>query len=253
MIPMNRKRIFNVVNVSFADDKVGNVYNKIMLVAIVASIIPMAFKQDTHLLRVVDQITVAIFIVDYMLRWITADYNKPAQGKVAFAVYPLTPWAIVDLLAILPSLTPLSSGFRLLKLLRAFRAFRVVKFLRYSKSVRIITAVLREQKRPLLTVLGLAIGYTLVSALFMFNAEPDSFETFFDAVYWATTALTTVGYGDIYPVTTTGRIISMLSSFVGIAVVALPSGIITAGYMDAVRRDAETEKENYHGDQIQEE
>ena len=162
----------------------------------------------------------------------------------------MQPWAIIDLLAILPSLTPLSSGFRLLKLLRAFRAFRVVKFLRYSKSVRIITAVLRDQRRPLLTVLGLSVGYTLVSALFMFNAEPDSFDTFFDAIYWATTALTTVGYGDIYPVTDAGRIVSMLSSFVGIAIVALPSGILTAGYMDAVKQDAEPEEEDHHGDQI---
>ena len=250
---MIRKKIFDAVSVTNADDKISSIYNKVMLVAIIASIVPMAFKQDTQALRVIDQVTVTLFIIDYALRWITADYNKPQHGRAAFALYPVTPWAIIDLLAILPSMTPLSSGFRLLKLLRAFRAFRVVKFLRYSKSVRIITAVLREQRRPLLTVLGLAIGYTLVSALFMFNAEPDSFDTFFDAAYWATTALTTVGYGDIYPVTHTGKIISMLSSFVGIAIVALPSGIITAGYMDAVRRDAETEKENYHGDQIQEE
>lgn len=248
---MTRKKIFDIVNVSNADDKISNIYNKVMLVAIIVSIVPMAFKQqDRGALLVTDQVTVLLFILDYALRWITADYNKPQQGKAAFALYPVTPWAIIDLLAILPSLTTLSSGFRLLKLLRAFRAFRVVKFLRYSKSVRIITAVLREQKRPLLTVLGLAIGYTLVSALFMFNAEPDSFETFFDAIYWATTALTTVGYGDIYPVTKAGKIISMLSSFVGIAIVALPSGILTAGYMDAVKQDAETEKEEHYGDQI---
>lgn len=237
---MIRKKIFDIVNVSNADDKYSDIYNKVMLIAIIASVVPMAFKQDTPVLCIMDQVTVTLFIVDYALRWITADYNKPGQGEAAFLLYPVTPWAIIDLLAILPALTPLSSGFRLLRLLRAFRAFRVVKFLRYSRSVRIITAVLREQKRPLLTVLGLAVGYTLVSALFMFNAEPDSFDTFFDAVYWATTALTTVGYGDIYPVTNIGRTISMLSSFVGIAIVALPSGIITAGYMDAVKEENES-------------
>lgn len=248
---MTRRKIFDIVNVSNEDDKISNIYNKVMLVAIIASIVPMAFKQqDRTALLIVDQMTVLLFIIDYALRWITADYNKPQQGKAAFALYPVQPWAIIDLLAILPSLTPLSSGFRLLKLLRAFRAFRVVKFLRYSKSVRIITAVLRDQRRPLLTVLGLSVGYTLVSALFMFNAEPDSFDTFFDAIYWATTALTTVGYGDIYPVTDAGRIVSMLSSFVGIAIVALPSGILTAGYMDAVKQDAEPEEEDHHGDQI---
>ena len=76
----------------------------------------------------------------------------------------------------------------------------------------------------------------LLSALIMFNAEPDSFPTFFDAFYWAMVTLTTVGYGDIYPVSVTGRVVSMISSFMGIAIVALPTGIITAGYMDALKQ-----------------
>ena len=77
----------------------------------------------------------------------------------------------------------------------------------------------------------------MVSALVVFNVEPDSFSNFFDAVYWATVSLTTVGYGDIYPVTTIGRIITMLSSIFGIAIVALPAGIITAGYMNELRKE----------------
>lgn len=236
-----RKRLFEIVNLDRDDDKISNIYNRIMLIAIIASVIPMAFKGDTAVLLVIDRVTVSIFIFDYILRWITSDYAYHKLRRKAFFLYPITPWAIIDLLAILPSLTALSSGFRLLKLLRAFRAFRVVKLLRYSKSVRIIIAVFRNEKRALMTVLALAAGYILVSALLIFTAEPESFSTFFDAVYWATTALTTVGYGDIYPVTTVGRIISMFSSFVGIAIVAMPSGIITAGYMDAVKQNSESE------------
>ncbi len=83
----------------------------------------------------------------------------------------------------------------------------------------------------------LAFGYILVAALVIFNVEPDSFNTFFDAVYWATVSLTTVGYGDIYPVSTMGRIITMLSSVFGIAIVALPAGIITAGYMTEIQKE----------------
>ncbi len=86
----------------------------------------------------------------------------------------------------------------------------------------------------MLAVCTLAAGYILLSALLIFNVEPDSFETFFDAVYWARDRLTTVGYGDIYPTTTAGRMITMVSSMFGIAIVALPAGIITAGYMDAL-------------------
>lgn len=236
---MNRKRIFDIVDAGSVNDRIGGIYNKVMLAAILGSIVPMAFKQDTPVLRAIDQVTVILFVVDYALRWITADYALPKRGRAAFALYPVTPWAIIDLLAILPSLTAISSGFRLLKLLRAFRAFRVVKFLRYSKSVRILSAVLRNERKSLYTVLGLAFGYTLVSALMIFQAEPENFDTFFDSVYWATTALTTVGYGDIYPVTHLGKVISMCSSFVGIAIVALPSGIVTAGYMDAIKNDVD--------------
>ena len=76
----------------------------------------------------------------------------------------------------------------------------------------------------------------------MFNVEGDSFETFFEAIYWATVSLTTVGYGDIYPVTTAGRIITMISSIFGIAIVALPAGIITAGYMDELSEEKKEEK-----------
>lgn len=82
----------------------------------------------------------------------------------------------------------------------------------------------------------MAIAYIVVSALVIFNVEPDSFETFFDAIYWATVSLTTVGYGDIYPVSTIGRIVTMISSVFGIAIIALPSGIITGGYLNEINK-----------------
>lgn len=89
----------------------------------------------------------------------------------------------------------------------------------------------------MLVVGGLAIGYIVISALIMFNVEPATFPSFFDAVYWATVSLTTVGYGDIYAVSTIGKVITMLSSVFGIAIVALPAGIVTAGYMEEINKD----------------
>lgn len=94
----------------------------------------------------------------------------------------------------------------------------------------------------------MAGGYILISALIIFNVEPDSFGNFFDAIYWATVSLTTVGYGDIYPVSTMGRVITMLSSILGIAIVALPAGIITAGYMKELEK--RTEKRESHKEGI---
>ena len=161
----------------------------------------------------------------------TADY-KIKKGKKSFILYPFTPMAVIDLLSILPTIVAINSAFKILKvlrLLRTLRVFRVFKVVRYSKSISIIINVFKKQKESLLVVCGMAIGYILVSALIVISIEPETFPTFFDAIYWATVSLTTVGYGDIYAVSTAGKIITMISSIFGIAIVALPAGIVTAG------------------------
>lgn len=148
--------------------------------------------------------------------------------------------AIIDLLSILPSINMINKGFKSLKtirLIRTFRVLRIFKSFRYSKNIQIILQVEKNSKKALIAVLYLAIGYIFVCTLIIFNVEPDSFNTFFDAIYWATISLTTVGYCDIYPITTLGRIITMVSSFMGIAIVALPASIITAGYMKEIESD----------------
>lgn len=232
-----RKRIFEIIEVSSGDDLASRVYDWCMMATILVSLIPLATKSTAPWTVAVDKITVAVFIVDYLLRLWTADFKLPRRGRWAFVIYPVTPMALIDLLTILPSFGVISRWARVLRIFRLFRTFkvfRVVKFVRYSKNIEIILSVLRQQRGALLTVGALAGGYILISALIVFNVEPDTFNTFFDAIYWSTISLTTVGYGDIYPVSTAGRIFTMLSSMVGIAIVALPAGIITAGYMDAV-------------------
>ena len=122
--------------------------------------------------------------------------------------------------------------FKVSRLFRSLRVFRIFKSFRYSKNVALIVRVFSKQKDSLMVVIWFALGYVFISALVIFNVEPETFSSFFDALYWATVSLTTMGYGDIYPVSTFGRIVTMLSSFIGIAIVALPAGIITAGYME---------------------
>lgn len=232
---MSRKRIYEIIEKSKASDKASIAYDLAMIVIIIASLVPLAFKEDTPAFVIIDKVTVIIFIIDYALRWMTADYKFGDKSIKSFVKYPFSFMAIVDLLSILPSLSIISNGFkalRILRMIRAMRVFRVFKTMRYSKSFEIIGRVLKSSKKSLVAVGLLAVGYILISALVVFNVEPESFETFFDAVYWATISLTTVGYGDIYPVSTVGRIVTMFSSLFGIAVVALPAGIITAGYMN---------------------
>ena len=240
-----RKRLYEIIEDNREDDAYGIAYNSFMMAVIFISIIPLAFKGTNRLFFCINAVTAVIFIIDYLLRWMTADY-KLNKGALSFVQYPFTIWAIIDLISILPALTLLHGGFKLLRLfrmIRTFRVFRVFRALKYSKSINIIIEVMKDSKEALLAVFNLAIGYILVSALVVFNVEADTFETFFDAVYWATISLTTVGYGDLYPVTTAGRVIAMISSVFGIAIIALPSGIITAGFMEAIKGDKEKEKE----------
>lgn len=242
---MSRKRIYEIVEKSEGHDTLSAIYDYSMIVVIIVSLIPLAFKKDTPLFFVVDKVTVGIFIIDYILRWMTADYKYEKKSLSSFLRYPFSFMAIIDLISILPSLSFVNSGFKLLRVLRmirAMRVFRVFKAMRYSRSFEIIGNVLRSSKDSLVAVCALAGGYILVSALVIFNVEPDSFNSFFDAIYWATVSLTTVGYGDIYPVSTLGRIITMLSSIFGIAIVALPAGIITAGYMNEINKPRETKE-----------
>ena len=230
-----RKKLYYIID-STENNKAGNIYNFIMMATIVVSIFPLAFKETNTLFQWIDYVTVTIFILDYLLRLLTADY-KLKKSAASFLLYPLTPMAIIDIISILPSLTVLNNGFRLLKLfrlLRSLKVFRAFKFLRYSKSFEIISNVFKKQKKVLTAVATMAVAYVLISALVIYNVEPESFDNFFDAIYWATISLTTVGYGDIYPVTTIGRIVTMISSVFGIAIIALPSGVITAGYMEEI-------------------
>ena len=236
-----RKRLFEIIEASNGGDLASSIYDFAMMAAIFSSLLPLCFKDTNRLFALVELVTTALFVMDYLLRLATADC-KIKRGAVSFLLYPFTFMAIVDLLSILPSFNLLVPGLKMLRILRVFRTFRVLKvfkafkIFRYSKSISIIIDVIKSQREPLIAVGTLAIGYILIAALVIFNVEPDTFQDFFEAIYWACVSLTTMGYGDIYPVSVAGRVVTMVSSFVGIAIVALPSGIITAGYMDAINK-----------------
>lgn len=233
-----RKHIFDLVEPPDITSHKADLYDIFMFFCIIISIIPLAFKNAHPAFTWIDKITCVIFIVDYILRWVTSDYKFKCKNKIfSFLKYPFSFLAIIDLLSILPSISTINSGFKLLKIFRMFRIFRVFKIfktLRYSKSIYLIINAFKRQKDALLIVCWIAIAYIIISALIILNVEPQSFGSFFDAIYWAAVSLTTVGYGDIYPVTMGGRIITIISSFFGIAIVAMPAGIITAGIMDVL-------------------
>lgn len=246
-----RKTIDHLIN-PVKHTRASRAYDFIMLLAIAISIIPLMFREQPEVFWWFELISTSLFIVDYIFRWGTADYQSERSQTAAFLIYPFTPMAIVDLLTILPIFHLIAPTFRIVRVYRLLKILRIFRVIRYFEPLKIIGSVIRRQRKILWTVLVLALFYIFVTALIMFNAEEEInpatgellFDNFFDAFYWAACTLTTVGYGDIYPISQIGRVISIFSSMVGIAVIALPSGIITAGYMDELNRRNETSKDN---------
>ena len=232
-----RRRLFDQLEPYHYSGHVS-VYNILLTMVILASIFPIILKKEEFWCLVIDRAATVFFLLDYILRFLTADYKFKEKGIRPFARYPFSRMALVDFAAVLPGIFNLSPALRLVKLVRILRAFRFFKLLRYSKNTVMIMRVFEKQKKSLGAVCLIAAEYILVCALIIYSAEPDTFPGFFDAIYWATVSLTTVGYGDIYPVTLIGRIITMISSIFGIAVIAMPAGIITAGFMHELEQDS---------------
>ena len=246
-----REKIYDLVEPRRIDTHKARTYDSIMLLAVDLSLLPLMFRTQYEIFWYFDLFSGVCFIVDYLLRWLTADFKLKHNKIVSFILYPFTPMAIIDMLSILPVFNLLGPSFKMFRVSRLLKLLRIFKVIRYYEPLDIIRRVIHKQGSVLLVVLWLALFYIFITALIMFNAEEDInpatgkllFDNFFDAFYWAACTLTTVGYGDIYPISSIGRVISIISSIVGIAIIALPSGIITAGYMDEVKKRNEQKQE----------
>lgn len=230
-----RLRLFQIIQRAQDGDEVSRWYDFFIVTVAFLSIVPLMFKeQDTTpvlnmIMTGLDIVTVYILFADYIFRWITNDI-RTGDGIKAFFIYPFTPMAIIDLISILPSITILHNGFKFLRVLRIVRIFRMFK------GLTIVTNVFIRERRILLSVVFFILVYIFTVGLIMFTVEPSTFNSFLDALYWSTTALATIGYGDIYPVTDLGKFFATISSVVGICVVAFPAGIITGGYITQLNR-----------------
>lgn len=233
-----KKRIYEIIEASHDKDIPSKYYDILMFVTVIVGLIPLTMKAENTYTMLIDLITAIIFLADYILRLYTSDYKMGIKSYKAYLFYAFTPMAIIDLLCVVPIVSFFTPEVSLtfFGLFRLFRVFLLLKLIRYSKTIRTIENVIRKIRSQLFAVLILTLIYIVGSAMVIFQVEPDIFETFFDALYWATISITTIGYGDISPVTDMGRLITMVSALVGVAVIALPSGIITAAYMDEIKR-----------------
>lgn len=248
---MLRKEIYRLIGKE-DETALSRAYDWFIMFVAVISVVPLAFRPEStgagmeKVLFVVETASVYILFLDYTLKWLTRDYETGKHTPLSFILYPVTPLALIDLLSLLPSLGLLPETFRILRLLR------LVKVCAYSKSFSHIVAVFKKEAKTLWAVFCIAVFYIFISALVMFVHEPASnFENFFDALYWATTALTTVGYGDVYPQTDVGKLISMVSSLFGVAIIAMPAGIVTAGFVDTMHEKIREEENRKKGGSVE--
>ncbi len=246
---MDKEKLHLVLEVDDDSSRISKIYNILNIVFTLLSLIPLLFHNQTETLFGIEAVAVGFFAIDYLLRWFTADVEFPNKSKIrAYLTYPFTFYALLDLLAILPFITVLNQSFRLFRIFRLFRSlriFRAFRIFRHSKTLGLLIRTIKKQKDSLIIVGASTLAYIFIAALLVFNIEPETFPSFLEALFWATSSLTTATYGDIFPSSPLGQIVSMISYLVGVVIIALPSSIITAGYIDEMEKenDIQTEPE----------
>jgi len=254
-----RKSIFDMVSVGVVDKPINQFYDILSTAALVLNLtvaVLMTFDEFSsykEMFRVIEAVTMAIFALDYILRFISAKYAYPMESEAgALKNYVLSFFGIVDLLSFLPYYLPVvfpsgAVAFRMIRVVRILRLFRVNA---YYDSLNVIRDVLLSKKQQLISSIFIILVLMLGASLCMYSveheAQPDVFENAFSGLWWSTSTLLTVGYGDIYPVTTAGKVLGIIIAFLGVGMVAIPTGIISAGFVEQygkIKRVGEYAKE----------
>lgn len=251
-----RRKIFEIIQPDHGDSVWSRAFDRVITFLILASvIIVFASTFDIphgarRIFVVLEAVASIVFTVEYALRIATADLLYPDRGGLAARLkYVFSPLAIVDLAAIMPFWLPmLLPGTMLgIRALRLVWLLRIFKLNRYFDAMQSLGEVIASKKRELLGSFFFVVLLMLIASLLMYSAEhdaqPDAFKNAFSGLWWAVATLTTVGYGDIYPVTALGRLVGTLIAFSGIAAVAVPTGIITAGLTERLDRRCQADRE----------
>lgn len=244
-----KRRVYEILEVASEGDRASRRFDICILtlitlngVALVLETVKGVHERAERLFFLFEVFSVVIFTAEYLLRlWCcttSPDYTKPVRGRFKFA---LTPLALIDLLAILPFYLPwVGVDLRLVRVVRLFRLFRLAKLVRYSVALRTFDRVLREKKEELLTSLTFLMLLLILAATLMYfaenDAQPENFSSIPAAMWWGIATLTTVGYGDVYPVATIGKLIGSVIAVLGIGMFALPTGILGAAFLEEVER-----------------
>ncbi len=246
-----RKRIFDIIQIGNKEDFPSRAFDIFISVVIISNILVMFLETFDQLaaifnvLKVIEYVTIIIFMIEYLLRIWTADLLYPRKSRIRSVIRFLLSFdGIVDLMTILPFF--FLNGFVIFRMLRVVRIFHLFRINAQHDSFTVIKDVLIERRKQLFSSLFIIVILTLASSLAMYGAEhdaqPEAFENAFSGIWWSVSTLLTVGYGDIYPVTIMGKIIAILIAFLGVCAVAVPTGIISAGFFEKFSKSEHSDK-----------
>ena len=245
-----RQRTFEIIEIGAPEDHVSRTYDVVNMASIVINLLVSILytfenirAQYAPVLLSVEAVTVAFFAVDYCLRLWTAKYRYPKKSEFkALWTYLFSFSGIVDVLSFLPYYLPIffpsgTAAFRLFRVMRFFRLFRINA---YYDSFNVISEVIDSKRQQLISSVFIIVILMVAASLCMYSleheAQPTVFTNAFSGMWWAVSTLLTIGYGDIYPVTDVGKIFSIGITFLGVGMVAIPTGIISAGFVDQYSR-----------------
>ena len=251
--------IFRIIRTDSEGDTASKIFDIFIIsliilsaVTIIADTFPLS-ETFRRISRYIEVFSVIIFTIEYILRVWTSDMLYPKLSPVKARIrYIFSFMALVDLFAILPFYLPMliSIDLRALRLLRVMRLMRVFKVGRYTSALSTIVAVLKNKSSQLISSTFVVLLLLLVSSIIMYSvenpAQPEVFSNAFSGLWWAVSTLTTIGYGDIIPVTPFGKILSGIIALLSIGLVAVPAGIISAGFMEQTKDHEDSEDDTKH-------
>lgn len=245
-----KHKIYHLVEKGANGSKFNLIFDYAIMLLICSNVVAMILESEVVFynsnqtaLYIFEAISIVIFSIEYLLRIYVADLtHKGLSRKKARLRFIFSTYGIIDLLSIVPFFIPfiITLDLRFLRILRLTRLLRILKIDRYTRSFNIIIEILKERKSEL-AVTGILAFLTLFIASFLMyeiegTVQPEAFPNIFASFWWATATLTTVGYGDVYPVTGTGKFISGIIALLGIGLIALPTGIIGAGFIEKIQK-----------------
>ena len=251
-----REFIFKIIAHKDNSTKANQVFEYLLITLILLNVVAIILdsfeeiaSQYGDFLLTFEAVSVAIFSVEYILRIYTAKLKYPEKSEVgAIIKFTTSTLGIIDLLAILPFYIPLILPFdlRFLRMFRITRLLSVLKLNRYSKALSMIGSVLREKRSDLILTLVVTVVFLLISSTIMYylenDAQPEKFPNILQAFWWSIVTLTTVGYGDVVPITDLGKVLSGFLAILGVALVAIPTAIISSGYINEIKEQQQEEK-----------